>query len=214
MNVRSRRGFTLVELMLAILILAIMMSIVYGVVVSTVEAAHRVEEITASSEIGPAILTQIRSDLEAAFLPKEGDYFVGLDVKAGTGNRDRIDFVSSAMAYGSEFDTDEPRFHSVNEVGYQVVESRTVPGAGTLYRREDLGLDAEPLRGGRLTELYDRVSHFKLRYLDGELWKDEWSSKAMKKLPAAVRIELRIFAVERGEQLVEQSFSTTLTFPK
>ena len=62
-----RKGFTLVELMLAVLILAIMMSIVYGVVVSTVNAAHRVEEITASSEIGPAILTQVRSDLEAAF---------------------------------------------------------------------------------------------------------------------------------------------------
>jgi general secretion pathway protein J len=210
-----RRGFTLVELMLAILILAIMMSIIYAVVVSTVEAAHRVEEITSSSEIGPALLTQIRSDIESAFLPKEGEFFVGLDVKMGTGNRDRIDFVSGAMAYGSEVDTEDPRFHSVNEVGYQVIESRTTPGAGTLYRREDIGLDAEPLRGGTLTELYDRVSHFKLRYLDGEKWRDDWNSKTMKnKLPRAVRIELKILAADRGNQLVEQSFTTTLTYPK
>ena len=35
-----RSGFTLVELMLAILILAIMMAIIYGVVISTVNAAR------------------------------------------------------------------------------------------------------------------------------------------------------------------------------
>ena len=209
---RLRRAFTLVELMLAVLILAIMMSIVYGVVVSTVHAAHRVEEITASSEIGPAILTQIRSDLEAAFMPKEGEFFVSSKKQSGGGDRDRIDFVSSGMAYGPENEIEEPRFHSVNEIGYQVLESRKNPNVGILYRREDYFIDPDPLKGGRLTELYDRVRAFSLRFHDGEAWRSDWNSKAQKGLPKAVEIELKILVTDREDQNVEQTFKTTVTF--
>ncbi|MBI3854445.1 MAG: prepilin-type N-terminal cleavage/methylation domain-containing protein [Planctomycetes bacterium] len=208
---KARRGFTLVELMLAVLILAIMMSIIYGVVVSTVSAARRVEEITATSEIGPAILTQIRADLEAAFLPKEGEFFVA-SKRAGAGNnRDRIDFVSGVMAYGPENEIEAPRFHSVNEVGYQLLESRKDPGLAILYRREDYFIDAEPLKGGRLTELYDRVRSFSLRFREGDKWRDDWNSKTQKGLPRAVEIELKIQVTDR-EKPAEQTFKTTVTF--
>ena len=210
MRRNSARGFTLVELMLAILLLAIMMSIVYGVVVSTVTAAKRVEEITAASEVGPAILTRIRADLEAAFLPKEGDYFVGIK-KPGAGNdRDRVDFISSELSYGSENDTEEPRFHSVNEVGYQVLDSQKHPGYGVLYRREDFFIDADPLKGGRLTELYDRVRSFSLRYWDGKEWRPDWGSKAQKGLPKAVEIELKIVVHNNENPEYEQKFKTTV----
>jgi len=207
-------GFTLVELMLAVLILAIMMSIIYGVVVSTVNAARRVEEITAASEIGPAILTQIRADLEAAFLPKEGEYFVATK-RAGGGNaRDRIDLVSGVMAYGSENEIEEPRFHSINEVGYQTIDSRKDPSVCILYRREDYFIDSDPLKGGRLTELYDRVRSFSLRFLEGEVWRNDWNSKTQKGLPKAVEIELKIVVNGRDNKTEEQSFKTTVTFLK
>lgn len=208
----KQKGFTLVELMLAVLILAIMMTIIYGVVVSTVEAARRVEEITASSELGPAILTQIRADLEAAFLPKaDGEYFVAVK-NSGAGNgRDRVNLLSGVMAYGPENEIEAPRFHSVNEVGYQLLESRKDPGLAILYRREDYFIDAEPLKGGRLTELYDRVRSFSLRFREGDEWRDDWNSKTQKGLPRAVEIELKIVATER-EKPVEQTFKTTVTF--
>jgi len=210
--VSSKKGFTLVELMLAVLILAIMMAIIYGVVVSTVNAARRVEEITASSEIGPAILTQIRADLEAAFLPKpDGEYFVASKRSGPAGNRDRIDLVSGVMSYGPENEVEFPRFHSVNEVGYQLLESRKEPGLAVLYRREDYFIDAEPLKGGRLTELYDRVRSLSFRFREGEMWRDDWNSKTLKGLPRAVEIELKIQVIDR-EQPVEQSFKTTVTF--
>jgi hypothetical protein len=198
--------------MLAVLILAIMMSIIYGVVVSTVTAARRVEEITASSEIGPAILTQLRVDLEAAFLPKEGEFFVATK-RAGAGNaRDRIDFVSGVLSYGQENDIEEPRFHSINEIGYQTIDSRKDPSVAILYRREDCYIDSDPLKGGRLTELYDRVRSFSLRFLEGETWRNDWNSKAQKGLPKAVEIELRILVNDRENKEEEQTFKTTVTF--
>ena len=209
---KRQKGFTLVELMLAVLILAIMMAIIYGVVVSTVTAARRVEEITSTSEIGPAILTQIRSDLEAAFVPKaDGEYFVATHGGGAGNGRDRIDFVSGVMAYGPENEIEQPRFHSVNEVGYQLQESRKNPGYAVLYRREDYFIDGDPLKGGRLTELYDRVRSFTLRFREGETWRDNWNSKTQKGLPKAVEIEIKIQVTDR-EQPVEQSFKTTVTF--
>jgi len=210
----SRRGFTLVELMLAILILAIMMSIIYGVVVSTVSAARRVEEITASSEIGPAILTRVRSDIEAAFVPKEGEYFVGSKKPGGGGDRDRIDLVSGELAYGSENDVEAARFHSINEVGYQVLENRKNPDVGVLYRREDYFIDADPLKGGKLTEVYDRVKSFSLRYYDGEQWRPDWNNKTQKGLPKAVEIEVKILVTERDNPNVDQTFKSTIVLSR
>ncbi len=213
----SRRGFTLVELMLAILLLAVMMSIVYGVVVSTVQAAHRIEEITVGTETGPSILARLREDLEAAILPgKDGDFFAGFDRRGtASGDRDRVDLVSAVMAYGPERDGEEAVFHGVNEVGYQVIDSQVDPSVGVLYRREDYFLDAEPLKGGRLTELYDRVRHFDLKYWDGENWKDDWSMKREKgKLPQAVKIELRIVVDDRDDKDVERFYTTIVSYPR
>jgi len=200
--------------MLAILILAIMMSIIYGLVVSTVSAARRVEEITASSEIGPAILTRVRSDLQAAFIPKDGEFFVGAKRPGGGADRDRIDFISGEMAYGSEVEGEDARFHSINEVGYQVLENRKDPNVGVLYRREDYFIDAEPLKGGRLTEVYDRVRSFSLRYYDGEAWRPDWSNKAQKGLPKAVEIEVKILVTDRDNPNVEQTFKTTVVLSR
>ena len=117
----KKNGFTLIELMLAMLILAIIMTIVYASVVSTMQADERIEELTAGSEVGPALLAQITQDLGAAFIPDDKqDYFVGQDRKGGGGDKDRVDFVSSVMVFDSESPQVEPRFHSVNEIGYQL----------------------------------------------------------------------------------------------
>ena len=208
-------GFTLVELMLSILLLAIIMAIVYGVVVSTVEAAQRVEEINQASEIGPAILAQVRADLESAFLPaKDGENFVSISRKGSTGDRDRVDFIGARMAYGARKEGEDPAFHSVNELGYQVVDNPRDSSTGILYRREDYFIDNEPLRGGHLTEMYDRVRHFHLEFYTGDKWIPDWNSKREKNaLPRAVRIELKIVVTDR-DQALEKSFTSIVTFAR
>ncbi len=214
---RREGGFTLIEIMLAVVILAIMMAIIYGVVASTVQAQQRIEEVGRLSEAGPALLSRIRSDLESAFLPRPGEFFVGYDKTGSTGDRDRIDFVAGVLAYGAEREGDEAVFHGVNEVGYQVLDGRDPKsaGLGVLYRREDFSIDPEPLKGGRLTEMYDRVRHLDFQYYDGEKWLREWNSARMKnQLPQAVRVELRIVVTDAAGTPIDQSFTTTVTFPR
>ncbi|HZN61885.1 MAG TPA: hypothetical protein VFC90_05720, partial [Planctomycetota bacterium] len=82
----------MIEIVLAVALCTLVMALVYGVVLSTIQAAERVDELTHGSEIGPAILAQIREDVGAAFMPGEDqDFFVGQE-RSG---RDRLDFVSS-----------------------------------------------------------------------------------------------------------------------
>jgi type II secretion system protein J len=210
-------GFTLVEVMLAVLILSILMSLAYGIVLSTVKANERIEDISQSSEIGPAILSIVRRDLESAFVSDpRAEEFVAVDRKAGNGDRDRVDFIAATMSYGDEREGGEaPLFHSVNEVGYQLVDSREESGVGVLYRREDLFVDREPLRGGRLSELHARVQSFNLSFWDGQDWRPEWNSKLMEgKLPQAIRVELTLLAREGEQKDVERRFATTITFPR
>ncbi len=212
----NRAGFTLIEIMLAVLILGIVMAVVIGVVVSTLKAQERIEEITASSELGPAMLSQIRRDLEGAFLPQaDAPCFAAVDRKASDGDRDRIDFVTVGMAYGAEEEDGEAFFHSVNETGYQVLDNPKEPGVGILVRREDLFLDEEPLKGGRLTEMYDRVKSFNLSFWDGEKWVPDWANaRDGNLLPAAVKIELKLLVKERGDENAVQNYMTTITFPR
>jgi len=212
----SRRGFTLVELMLALLILAILMTVVCGLVVSTRQAQDRIEEVTGGSEVGSAILAQIRQDLEGAFLPKaDEEFFVATDGRGGGGDRDRIDFVTTTVSYGSDVEGDFPRLHAVNEVGYRLAENPREPGMAILYRREDLFVDREPLKGGRLVELYDRVAGFDLRFWDGEKWVKDWNNRRDGgKLPRAVEVELRLLVHERGDPERARTFVMAVTYPR
>ncbi len=210
------RGFTLVELMLSVLILALLMTAVCGVVAATIQAQERIEEVTGGSEIGPAILAQVRQDLEGAFLPdQEGEFFVAEDGRSGGAERDRIDFVSSTVTFGAEREGDEPLFHSVNEIGYQVAGNPREAGMGILYRREDLFVDREPLKGGRLVELYDRVVRFDLKFWDGEKWVKDWNNKRDGgRMPRAVRIDMGLLVAERWENDHSRDFLLTVTFPR
>ncbi len=214
-----RRGFTLVELTLTVLIIAIVMALFYGVVASTVQAAHRVEEIMQGSEVGPAILSQIREDLEGAFVtdPKVTQ-FVGFDRQGSSGGRDRLDFLTTTMAFDRERDDADPRFLGVNEVGYQIQDNKKDPTLGVLFRRMDPFVDAEPVRGGKLIELYDRVKIFEVQYIEepGKLPLMSWDSKEKGgKLPRAIRIELLIsVAMKGGEEFQDRRYVMTVTRPE
>ena len=195
----KKAGFTLLEILLSIFLVAIVMSLCYGIVASTIKADERITDLTHGSEIGPAVLGQIRADLDATFLPdKEAEYFKGTDQKGFSGDRDRLDFVSSVVVFGADQPMAEPRFHSVNEIGYQLKESPEHDGEAALYRRVDPFIDAEPTRGGNLTLVCDRVLSFNVEYWNGTQWIVTWLTKQNDgKLPAAIKVELKLRIPDR-----------------
>jgi len=215
---RRRAGFTLIEIFLAISLVAIIMAIAYGMVVSTVQAQERIEETTLGTEIGPVILNQFRQDVESAFVPdKDKDWFLGQDRKGSIGDRDRLDLFASIPAFGADDAYAEPRFHNVNEIGYIIDDNRQRPGELVLYRREDYFIDDEPMKGGKMTAVYDRVQAFDVQYWDGEKWVESWSSKASEgKLPVGVRLIMRLLIPNKAAEggVVARTYSITVVLPR
>jgi type II secretion system protein J len=210
---RSASGFTLLEILLTIVILALLLSCVYVVLVGTIQAVERVEYVTQRSELGPGILRLVVRDFEHAVIPggRGGAYFASKSQGYGAFSTDRVDFVANVPALGP-YDAEgrnvngPPRPSPMNEVGYRLMPNPTAPGLFRLFRREGYWIDAEPLSGGMLYEIYDRVRSFQLEYYDGKEWKRDWASLEMGGLPVAVRVGLTI---EVGTPDAERAASAT-----
>jgi len=76
---RGAAGFTLLELLLAVSLFAILASIVYGVLVKTLEAKEVAEQRAELYSIGRETLLRMGDEIEGALLPRSGDriYFQG-----------------------------------------------------------------------------------------------------------------------------------------
>lgn len=199
----SRRGFTLLEVLLTITITAIMMGIIYGVLVSTLQARTHLEKTTEVEEAGPVLLKMISDDIAAAFVPPvpdqpppaEGEpapanpaYFLGKDETGAGGDADALDFVSSRDIW----DPDTQRVADFAEIGLSLKANDAYPGLSLLVRREDPFIDDKPQGDGILQEMYPRVKSLNLEYWDGEEWQTKWGTEEGQKkvLPRIVRITL------------------------
>jgi type II secretion system protein J len=205
---KKNDGFTLVELLLTLTLVAFVILVVYGLLETTILSANVIEEVIEGSQVGPAILRIIRQDLECVVLPnKEKEFFVGVDKGFSEQAEDKLDFISTTLGYGKRKDEEEERFSAINEVGYQVRHSEK--GYFVLYRREEISYDDEPLKGGRLVELYDMVKSFNITYYNGKEWLNEWNNVRNGDLPVAVKVEITIVILQRGEGK-EERYSTII----
>ncbi|OHB75647.1 MAG: hypothetical protein A2Z34_09485 [Planctomycetes bacterium RBG_16_59_8] len=193
-SIRRRSGFTLIEVLLTLTIASVVIVVVYGVLRTTIFAAGEKEDAIEGSHIGPAILNIMRQDLESAIVTDENVLsFQGIDGGSKGASGDRLDFLTTRIALVRGADEEEkPFFSSLNEAGYQLKESPAGNGLFVLYRREQTPVDDDPVKGGDLAELYDRVKSLELLYYDGEEWQKEWDNVKSKGMPAAVRIELAL----------------------
>lgn len=189
-----RAGFTLLEILLAVVILTLLLSGVYAVLLGTVQAVERVELVTQRAEIGPGILRVVARDFEHAVIPggQVAGAFAGKSQGYGAYSLDRVDFVANVSALGPPGADGPPRPSPMNEVGYRLEPNPFAPGLFKLFRREGWFVEGDPLAGGMLYEVYDRVRSFGLEYFDGKKWHRDWSSADAGSLPMAVRVGLSI----------------------
>lgn len=207
---RRARGLTLLELLVATAVLAVFFAGVYGLVAAFVDTRNRIEEKATPYAVGPVVMKRVTDDLRAALLEPYKD----LDaMRAEAENAQgepctKMDFVTvvpsrARVKVGREWQ----RAH-VNEVGYRLRRSETAAGLSALYRREDLGVDDDPLGGGRYHKLCDRVKTFRVDFFaedpgdpsaDEAKGEEEWDAKKEKKLPYACRVTLTLL----GEEVVD-----------
>jgi len=196
----NNKAFTLIEIMVAVTILAFICAISYGIVLHTLESKDTVERHRSIASIGISILERIRRDLEALYTGDISDPFAGTD----NDTADRIDFVCTTPSFPDE---DGKRTHLI-EVGYQLKENPDVFDYYLLLRRESRDVEGSPLQGGILRVLYDKVKSFNIQFYDGSEWFDSWSFKEQKGLPHAVKIEL-VIGVEQSHPEKDETEQTS-----
>jgi type II secretion system protein J len=196
------RGFTLVELLVTVAIMALVMTALLATLQSTVKAHDVAAVDVASVRDGPRILDMVERDLHSlhVYNLKDGNVLKGVSARPGGLRGDRIDFVavrdsSRRIADPTGLDDMADVASSVNEVGY-----RLRPSASNdfleLWRREDLFVDDDPFDGGTFEKIHDHVTRFEITYLDhlGDKAEEatEWDMTEKKKLPGGVRIDLEL----------------------
>lgn len=185
--VRHRQnGFTLVEVMLSLVLVAVISATTYSLLIFTLEAKERVEKGSLLNKVGQSILKMISRDLEGLYTRDIDKPFEGID----DGTHDYMNFTSTVSSYPDE----EGVSSNLIEVGYRLEPSETHDDLFVLLRRESYKIEYDPLKGGKLYEVYDQVKQFNLQYFDGTDWVDTWKYEDMEFVPLAVKVEFVIRA--------------------
>ena len=214
-----RRGFTLLEVILAVSILALVGTMIYGGFSQTALNKARIEEDVDHSRVVHMALDRITRELSMAFvsthvnpsldLRTQITAFVGKD----NSREDRIDFTSFShrRLYRNAKESDQ------NEISYFVTEHPDDPGMNVLARREQNRIDDEPRKGGKSQILLENVEEFNVEYFDPRLseWVQSWDTldalEQQNRLPTQVRIRIAVKDPRGRSRTV--SYGTRVTLP-
>jgi hypothetical protein len=196
--------------MVAMTVLVVVVAFVYQVLQNSVRGQNMVREGLRASKVHNAILGQIFKDFRYIWWDGfTGDTgFFGSSHSLGGMEADAIDFVTARPSRTAQMDPDAPKDappSPITEVGYALRVSEKNPDYLELWRREDWFVDDNPVRGGKYSLIYDRITTFNLQYfpipeenLDGR-GTDEWDTRAKKKLPYAIVLDVRFHVDEGGD---------------
>ena len=202
-RIKPQSGFTLIEVMLALALMAFVTSILWGTMAQTAKVKKRVEEAQDRTHTVRVALMRMSREIEMAFVSFEA-----------TGTQERRTMFSGS----SHNDFDELRF---SWFGHQRLRADAPEGDTALVtyffepdpddstltdllRRETRRLEAKDpkLIPGETYLLCPAISRLKFAYYDYKQkdWREEWdttTADGMQYLPTQVRISLTVFD-ERG----------------
>lgn len=221
-------GFTLIEVMAALAIMGMVLVTAGGLLVSTIEARDTIQMEFERTNQGVALLDLMVKDLSSAVslhhINGERRYFYAESDGFGDQQQDTLDFVTTRETY----DPERNMFADVTEVGYMLEQHSENQNLYQLYRRTSPWPDDDPVRGGTLTEIHDRVVSlnfdFRPRTSMSEQenqeteWVEQWDDVSEERngaLPGLVRIELTLqFEPRDGaeeDDPVERTYETIVS---
>jgi general secretion pathway protein J len=219
MTRRSSQGVTLIEVIVATAILAIVSTLLYSGFAQTARNKKLIESEAARHHEIRMGLERVARELSMAFVSAQPNPNEALQVvKTGfvakeEGGGSRIDFTSFShqRLYRDAHESDQ------NELGYFLTDDPDDRSKKALARREQRRIDDDPLEGGTAQVLIHDVKSFELSFLEPLTteWLTTWDTTqaAMQpnRLPTQVKIVLTVPNVRgRGP---EQTFVTRASLP-
>jgi general secretion pathway protein J len=219
---RSRRlrraGLTLIEVMVAVTILAIVSTLMYGGFAQTSRNKSRVEQQTDRVLAITATLERMSRELQSAYVSAHLNPSPSLQVMRSAfvgkdqGARDRLDFTSFAhqRLYRDAHESDQC------ELAYFLARDPDADGKWVLARRQQARVDDDPLKGGRVEVALRGVRGLDLEYFDPVIndWTSSWDTMQAagqpNRLPAQVKI---VLTVEGDDGRSPVKYATRVSLP-
>jgi general secretion pathway protein J len=215
---KAARGFTLLEVMVAVAILAMVSVLIYGAFDGLSRGKKSLGRVNDRYHQGRAAISRISMELSSAFLsthqPLTEQQYRRITIFSGTRGSpaDRIDFTSFShrRLVRDSHETDQ------NEISYFGSPDPNVSGKIDLARRESPVIDLEPKRGGEVNVLVEDIDSFDVKYLDATtgLWTETWDTTQatgqLGRLPYEVKISLVLKGGVGGQPV---TFSTKVAMP-
>ncbi len=183
----SNRGFTLVEVIIALTLLVIVLLTAYKIFTNCLDTERAVERLTIPEKVGEGILTVMRRDISMAFFKGStqslnNQVFVGENIDGVQGGEDRLTFLSAVTPKPRVEEYDWEGIRNICVIQYFLQESDAIDGyqSYTLFRKEstefaETGVLDSP---GLNYMIYDKVHSLDITYFDGYEWLAEWDSAA------------------------------------
>jgi len=183
------KGFTLLEVLLAMSILAVIVTVIYTSFSTTGRNIDQAEAMRDSTDLARTLIAKLSDDIANAYYNSSMRETV-FDAKPST-TTDEPRFDSIALTTLTNWRKPDSKEMDLWEVGYRF-EDRPDGKGKVLIRSEkrEINKDSTPLEGGTDYEVTDQISELRLRYSDGLTWSDEWHSSSKGKKPTAVEILL------------------------
>jgi type II secretion system protein J len=202
---RGAEGFTLLEVLVATVILAIVLTIAYSVFSSTYSALHQLDPDKDHFHVARVILDRMADEIQSAYYRPGLQYtgFVGINDEKEDAPWDSLTFSSMANFYWIR------RVEGIAEsdflkISYTLVEDET---ENRLIRRQNPSLgpfeddfEEDGSSGRGVHQLADGVWGIDFRYFTGTEWVEEWNSAESEGLPRAVEVQL-ILETAEGERV-------------
>jgi prepilin-type N-terminal cleavage/methylation domain-containing protein len=197
------RGFTLIEVMVALTIMSLIMVALYTTLNTGLRTRDQLETQAQVTRLGPQILDMIEQDLRRLWLLniEEDRVFKGESRTINGEPADSLAFLTTVDSTVTRRVDDREVSADVCETGYRLRANPKLPDVMELWRRQSFHVDDKPLEDGVYELLHDRIVSFQIRYIETVDKTAEklttWDTSERHALPALVDIELRLEAVPR-----------------
>ena len=198
------RAFTLIEVMIAMAVFAIVMAAINGIFWGALRLRNKsVESIDAAMPKERA-LAMMRNDL-ANIVPPSGRFFSAFTTIGATTNANGMAVNNMPGQNSPEFTTtggvidDNTMWGDVQRVSYQLQLSTNDTAGKDLYRTVKRNLTPAVQQTSDQQPILTGVQSIFFYYHDGSIWKETWdSTNETLILPRAIKVQLQMASQERG----------------
>jgi len=189
----SERGFTLVEVLLAVALVAMMATLVFGSLYVTTSAIDAARAKSANEQVIRSTLRVMTDELSVGESRTAGPW-MGINGQLDGQPADSVAFLTMGQFRGADSAKDTELV--------RIVYTREGDRLLRFVRRNLYGLTDESVEQ---VELANKVKGFNVRYYDSKskLWLDEWDGQRLG-IPKAILIELTLLQEKTELQTVRQ----------